>query len=270
MPVGLRTPTGWSHGRMDLKDSTAWLDHFERNRLNRPEPDWPRPTPFPAPVAARLARSLAHFRLGESGEGTMLLAEARRAWPDDLDYVAALALFVAEEQQHARLLEHLVARLGGSLVARHWTDRCFRTVRHALGVGFEIQVLVVAEIIGIAYYRLLRSTGDVVLRQTCELMVRDETQHLCFHADRVVVAQLGWSRVRRALWTAQFRLLFHVAMAAAWVDHGAALRSVGVNRRLFTAQARTEAGAWLVRRAAAFPAGRTGRRSSRQPWPRHC
>ena len=255
---------------MDLKDSTAWLDHFERNRLHRPEPDWHRPTPFPAETAARLARSLAHFQLGESGEGTMLLTEARRAWPDDPDYVAALALFVAEEQEHARLLEHLVARLGGSLVTRHWTDRCFRLIRHALGVGFEIQVLMTAEIIGTTYYRLLRSTGDAVLRQTCELMVRDETQHLRFHADRVVVAQLGWSLGRRALWTAQFRLLFRAAVAAAWLDHRPALLAVGISRRFFTTEARAEARDWLLRRAAAFPAARTGRRSSRRPSPRHC
>jgi hypothetical protein len=147
---------------MDPKDSTAWLRHFERNRRNRPEPDWQRPTPFPPPVAAGLARSLAHFQLGESGDGGTLLVEARRTWADDPDYIAALALFVAEEQEHARLLAEQVVRLGGTLVTRHWTHGWFRRVRRALGVRFEIQTLLVAEIIGTAYYRLLRSTGDTV------------------------------------------------------------------------------------------------------------
>src|SRR2546423_7279142 len=95
------------------KDSSAWLDHFERNRLGRPEPDWGRPTPFPPAVVAPLARSLAHFALGERCEGTTLLADARRHWPDDPDYVAAMTLFVAEEREHARLLDHLVTRYGG-------------------------------------------------------------------------------------------------------------------------------------------------------------
>jgi hypothetical protein len=233
---------------MDPKDATAWLQHFERNRRNRPEPDWGRPTPFPAPVAARLARSLAHFQLGESGDGATLLTEARRTWADDPDYVAALALFVAEEQEHARLLTQQVIRFGGTVVTKHWTHDWFRRVRRGLGVRFEIQTLLVAEIIGTAYYRLLRSTGDTVLRQMCELMLRDETPHLRFHADRIVVEQLPWSALARGLWTAQFRLLFRAAVTAAWIDHRSALRAVGVNRRLFLTEAGAEAQAWLIRR----------------------
>jgi hypothetical protein len=234
----------------DLKDASAWLDYFRRNRLNRPEPDWNRPTPFPPPVAARLGRSLAHFALGESCEGTTLLTGARRHWADEPDYIAAMTLFVAEEREHARLLEHLVVRLGGTPVTKHWTDRCFTMARHALGVGFEIQAVVVAELVGGAYFQLLRSTGDTVLRQVCELMVRDERQHRRFHVDRVVTAQLRWSPLRRALWTAQFQLMFRAALLAAWVDHRPALRALGIPRRLFTGEARAEARAWLVRRRA--------------------
>lgn len=255
---------------MEPKDSTAWLEHFERNRRNRPEPDWHRPTPFPAPVAARLARSLAHFQLGESGDGTTLLTEARRTWADDPDYVAALVLFVAEEQEHARLLTEQVIRFGGTLVTRHWTHGWFRRVRRALGVRFEIQTLLVAEIIGTAYYRLLRSTGDTVLREMCELMLRDEAPHLRFHADRIVIEQLPWSPLARALWTAQFRCLHRAAVTAAWVDHRPALRAVGIDRRLFTKEARTEARSWLLRRAAAAPVGRRGRRSSQRLLLRRC
>jgi hypothetical protein len=251
-----------------LKDSSAWLDHFERNRLHRPEPDWSRPTPFPPAVAARLARSLAHFALGERCEGTALLTGARRHWPDDPDYLAAMTLFVAEEREHARLLDHLVVRLGGSPVTKHWTDRCFTMARHALGVGFEIQTVVVAELVGGAYFWLLRSTGDPVLRQVCELMVRDETQHRRFHVERVVIAQLRWSGLRRALWTAQFQLLFRAALLAAWIDHRSALRAVGIDRRLFSATARADARDWLVRRAGASPADRTGRSTRRPTSPR--
>ncbi|HEV7534520.1 MAG TPA: hypothetical protein VGP90_02730, partial [Acidimicrobiia bacterium] len=123
------------------------------------------------------------------------------------------------------------------------------------------------ELVGGAYFRLLRSTGDPVLRQVCELMVRDEAQHRRFHVDGVVIAQLGWSPLRRALWTARFRLLFRAALLAAWIDHRSALRAVGIDRRLFCAEARADARAWLLSRAGASPAGRTGRRRRRPSWP---
>lgn len=247
---------------MDLKDSSAWLAHFERNRLHRPEPEWHRPTPFLPHLAVPLARSLAHFQLGESGDGRMLLAEARRTWADDPDYVAALSLFVAEEQEHARLLECLVGRFGATLVTAHWTHRCFRRLRRAFGVRFEIQTLLVAEIVGTAYYRLLRSTGDPVVRQVCELMLRDEAFHLRFHADRVAVTQLRWGSVRRTLWSVRFRMLLGAAVTAAWADHRRALRALGISRRLFTGEARSEARRWLrARRCAARP--QTGARIPR-------
>ena len=255
---------------MDIKDSSAWLAYFRRNRLHRPEPDWDAPTPFPPPVAARLARSLAHFQLGESCEGNTLLTGVRRSWPDDPDYVAAMALFVAEEREHSRLLKHLVLRFGGTLVTKHWTDRWFALARHALGLGFEIQAVMVAELVGGAYFRLLRSTGDSLLRQVCEIMVRDEDQHRRFHVDRVVIAQCRWSSLRRVLWAAQFRLMFRAALLAAWVDHRSALRAVGISRRLFFAEGRADARDWLLSRAAASPPGRTGRRRRRQLSLRSC
>ena len=54
--------------------------------------------------------------------------------------------------------------------------------------------------------------------------------------------------MRRALWTAQFRLLFRAAVTAAWIDHRSALLALGVSRRLFTTEALTEGRAWLLRR----------------------
>lgn len=228
-------------------DSAFWLRHFEHNRRHRPEPQWHQACDEDPATAMALSRSLSHFQLGESGEGTFLLAEARRSFPDDPDYVDALALFVGEEQEHARLLERLVARFGGTLVTRHWTHRCFRLLRRALGVELEIQTLVIAELIGLAYYRLLRAgTGDGVLVQVCELMVRDEVHHLDFHAQRMAARQAHWLPAERALWAVQFQLLFLVAVQAAWVDHRRALTAIGAGRRRFFRQARLEGAAFLM------------------------
>ena len=191
------------------------------------ETHWQGPTPFHPPVAARLARSLAHLELAQ------------------------------EDPDHAALLERQVIRLGGGLVTEHWSERWCGMLQW--------------EVIETAFHRLLRSTGDTVLRSTCETMLREKTARLRVHSERVAVEQQGWSAVRRALWTTRFRAFFAAALVAAWVDHRPALRAVGIDRRLFTGEARNEARRWLVlRRAAASPAGRTGRRSSQRFSLRRC
>ncbi|HLF41719.1 MAG TPA: hypothetical protein VI854_09640 [Acidimicrobiia bacterium] len=152
---------------MSAIDSTSWLRWFESNRLGRPEPDWDRPCAEDAATAAKLARSLSHFQLGESGDGTFLLAEARRAHPGDADYVEALS--------------------------RHWTHGCFRLLRRALGVQFEIQVLLTAELVKTAYYRLLHGHArDPVLLQVCDLLLADEARHVEFPLDRFTDWQSHW------------------------------------------------------------------------------
>ena len=227
-------------------NSTAWLRYFESNRLNRLEPQWDLPCREDPGTAAKLARSLSHFQLGESGEGSFLLAEGRRAAPDDPDYVAALGLFVGEEQEHARLLEQLVSRFGGTLVSRHWSHACFRLLRRALGVQFEIQTLVIAELIGTAYYQLLHHhSRDRVLTQVCELMLADEAAHLEFHAHRFAAWQWHWLPLGRSLWAAQFQLFFLAATLAAWLDHRSALTALGATRRDYARRARRECALFL-------------------------
>ena len=222
-------------------NSISWLHYYQKNRLNRPEPQWDLPLQGDPAVIRELARSLSHFQLGESGDGTHLLREARRAHADDPAYQEALALFILEEQEHARLLCKLVERYRGRLITRHWTHTLFRALRRVWGVGFEIQILVIAELIGTAYYRLLENrTTDPVLQQVCELVLRDEAQHVAFHAERFGTEQASWLPVEKALWLAQFQGLFLGALRVAWHDHRTALQAIGINRTRFLHEARCE------------------------------
>jgi hypothetical protein len=223
-----------------------WISYFEANRLNRAEPDWRLPYPEDTSTAAKLARSFSHFQLGESGEGRCLLAEANRTFPDEPLYAQALGLFIAEEQEHARLLGKLVERFGGSLIKQHWTHSLFRLFRRALGLHFEIQVLVIAELVGTAYYRLLKIRARAsVIEQVCDLVLRDEERHIAFHAERFSTSHALWLPIERALWAAQFQALFLAASLVAWVDHAGALRAVGAQRREFFREARKECIAFL-------------------------
>jgi hypothetical protein len=222
-------------------NSTSWLHYFQQNRLNRPEPQWDLPFTENPAASRHLARSLSHFQLGESGEGTFLLRQAETTHADDPNYCETLALFIREEQEHARLLQKVVERYRGRLVSGHWTHSLFRGLRHAIGVGFEIQVLVIAELIGTAYYRVLgRRTSDAILREVCELVLRDEAKHIAFHAERFAADQAAWLPMERALWVAQFQMLFLGALQVAWLDHHAALRALVAQRSEFQGEARRE------------------------------
>lgn len=231
-------------------NSTRWLAHFQQNRLNRPEPAWDAP-PLPASsVTQTLASSLSHFQLGESGEGRFLLSEARHAFPDDPDYCEALSLFISEEQEHARLLERLVLRLGGKTISRHWSHFLFRLLRRALGVNFELHVLVIAELVGTGYYRLVRRySRDPVVVQVCDLVLLDEAWHVAFHCERFAADQAAWLPLERTLWVTSFQVLFLAATAVAWVDHGAALRGIGSDRREFVKEVRDECIQFLAKLA---------------------
>jgi hypothetical protein len=224
-----------------MMNSQQWLAYYEKNRSNRPEPKWNLPSSLDTNLQRMLARSLSHFQLGETGEGTFLLAQARAQMPDAAAYHEALRLFVAEEGEHARLLQRLVQRFGGKTIQRHWTHSLFRLVRHALGFKFEIQLLVIAELVGTAYYRLLHArTRDPVLEDACTLILQDEAQHVDFHADWFGAFQSRLLPIERVAWVIQFQILFACAAQVAWVDHKSCLAAAGANRQEFFREARRE------------------------------
>ena len=132
-------------------------------------------------------------------------------------------------------------RFGGRTIERHWTHALFRLFRHALGFKFEIQLLVIAELVGTAYYRLLHvRTRDPVLEEVCALILKDEAQHVDFHADWLGAFQSRLLPLERAGWNAQFQILFAAATQVAWLDHKAALSVAGANRHTFFGEARRE------------------------------
>jgi hypothetical protein len=207
-------------------NASSWRNYYEINRRNRVEPDWGARCDLPQETQRKLAISLSHFQLGETGGGTFLLREAaKEASPDDL---AALDLFINEEHEHARLLACLVKRLGGELVHRHWTHRIFKLARRAGGFRFEIQMLLTAEIVGTAYYEMVEAgSGDAVISAAVGLMLHDEAGHVAFHLDRLRERWRTYLPVERSVWALQFQVLLLAALRAAWMDHGPCLRVLG-------------------------------------------
>lgn len=205
-----------------------WVARFETNvadRQRRGDPDWAGG----ARLTPAVVRSLQRFQTGEEGDGARL-AQASAA-TGDADYATAVRLFIAEEQNHARMLRLLLEAAREPTIDGHWTDTVFVAVRGALGLRMELMTLTVAEVIALRYYRALRDgTDDPLLRDVAARILDDEHHHVAFHVHRLR-SDFSTSRpaIRTVARTSWWALLLGTTCVVA-VDHGAALRHLGVSR----------------------------------------
>lgn len=210
-------------------DVDRWLDHFRRNRENRPEPEWSAPITLPAAVVSPLLRSLQQFQLGDGGGPACLIAWNAERFRNSAPGVGALVdLWFAEEREHSRLLGGAVARFGGECIRSHWSFTAFCLTRKWLGVRFELTVLLLTEIVSTVYYRLLRRhAADPALRGVCRLILRDESGHVAFHRSRLARA-IRAGRLRGGRWwEIRMRALGFGAATMLWINHAPGLRAVG-------------------------------------------
>ena len=223
-PVGQRSRFG------------RWVEHFEANEDVHRQVD--AAIDFGAdcsvPEAARrpLIASVRRFQLGESGDGRQLIRNAERA--GDPEYVRAITLFVAEEQQHAALLLRLLGFLGGTPITGHWSDAIFVRLRRVLGLRTELMVLTVAEVVALSYYGGLATAGpDPVTRAVAARIVDDEIAHVRFQHDRL---RAGFADSRTPVRLLGFGLWWVVAIGATTtvaVDHRGVLDAIGYRRTRF-------------------------------------
>lgn len=165
------------------EDTTStWAARFAARRAQHGEVDV-RGVVVDDATAADLGPSLATFQLGESGSGEHLMRAACTAGADD-GYLAALADFVGEEQEHARLLADVLGEMGHPLRTSHWTDRFFVAVRRLHSLRTEVLVLMVAEVVALTYYGTLRDgIRDARLADVFGRIHDDEVVHVDFHCE---------------------------------------------------------------------------------------
>jgi len=232
-------------------NTQLWTEYFRSNLRSFQEPPLlPGGCKMPAWLRRPLSRSLAIFQLGESGGGTRLMRYVRHVVTEEQlrGYESAMTLFVAEEQYHAEMLGRIVDYLGGARLQKQWSNSTFRWLRNQLGLEFNIQILLVAELIAEIYYALLhRRCGDAAIRACCLKILRDEMRHITFHAEFLRERLASMTPWRRTLWRAQFRI-FHGAatVVVAW-DHRDCLKALGVGPLDFLKQAAGPARRFLRR-----------------------
>jgi hypothetical protein len=210
-----------------------WVTGFEaaaERRRADGDPDWARG----AELDAVIVRSLQRFQLGESGDGASLAAKA--SFGGDESYTRAVLLFIAEEQEHARLLAALLTAANAPLISSQWSDAVFTRLRRALGLRLELMVLFVAEFVALSYYRACRDgSGDLLATEVARRILADEERHVRFHSHRLGLAFAGLPAVARPAVSWAWQLLMIGTACVVVVDHGAALRRLGVPRRQFAA-----------------------------------
>ncbi len=157
-----------------------WIRPFERNQQNRPEPSWDAPLLLDSRTKKTTLPSLEQFALGDGGGPACLIAlDAERFQGASEEMRTAVNLWFREEREHARLLSCAARRLGGYALRSHWSFSAFCLCRRVMGVRFELQVLLLTELVSTAYYKVLqRHVPDEPIRRMRGLILRDEAGHL--------------------------------------------------------------------------------------------
>ena len=198
-----------------MNPSRYWRNDFDDaipRRVRAGEPDWGRGSKLPRSVV----KSLQKFQVGESGDGAHLIAKADST--GDTDYAHAVRLFVAEERNHARMLEELLCVAGAVPIDRHWSDAVFVRLRRSMGLRMEIMILAIAEVIALRYYRALAEGDDALLTEVAERILADEVRHVPFQCHRLRVAFARTPTWQRAGIAAAWRGLALAVSALVAVD----------------------------------------------------
>lgn len=221
--------------------SRQWCAYFRANATRLLELPWQLAPAMSPDEKATVAASLQDFQLGEQSEGRHLLrrAAAHAARVGDPHYEEAVALFIAEEQRHARDLGRVLSHEGIPLLQRSRLDGVFRLLRRLAGLELMLVVLLTAEAIGMVYYLAIRrASRSALLRRLCDQLSRDEVQHLRFHAERLARLRSGRSRWRVGLACRWHRALLWGTCVLVWCKHRQALRAGGLTFGRFLRECR--------------------------------
>ena len=152
----------------------------------------------------------------------------------DLGLIAALKLFLREEQRHSKTLARFLQIENAPCLRKHWVHSVFRWMRGLAGLELCLKVLVIAEVLARPYYAALRdATGSPLLRSICQRIFEEEGAHLRFQAFALSRFQNRHRRLTQAFIKTSHVVLLASTAALVWVEHKAVFRSAGRTFRQF-------------------------------------
>lgn len=213
-------------------DSKKWLNYFEENRKTQAAIRLPEKIELPESMRLPLIRSLQRFQIGETGDGRHLKKFASRV--EDIHYLQCVNLFVREEQVHGQILAEVILSMDGSLLSWHWTDLAFIALRRLFGLKTEIFIILIAEIIGKCFYRLIaEKVEDQLIANAFAVIVCDEIGHLRFHCEFLQLQMSKFSRLLKKAVHSFWMLIFFAAVVVFVFDHRRTLLALDCTPRAF-------------------------------------
>jgi hypothetical protein len=209
--------------------SYDWVEYFYQNA---PEPILPWGDTARLSGAERRAviASIQQFQLGEGASGARMLERAQRfsRATGDLGLIAALRLFLREEQRHSRILARFLQIENAPCLRKHWMDSTFRWIRGLAGLELCLKVLVTAELLARPYYAALHdATNSALLKSICQRIFNEEGAHLRFQAFTLSRFQNRHSPLMQTLLRAGHAVLLGSVAALVWIEHQRVFRAAG-------------------------------------------
>jgi hypothetical protein len=210
-----------------------WCRYFKRNAACERTIPWELGADATLAELARIVPSLRGWQLGETSDGSHLLAAAANyaRKVNDPAFLDAVRLFIREEQRHGENLGRFLDAAGVPRARFDWGDWLFRSVRYFLP-SMEVWAtpVVMVETHAMVYYNALRrATRSRVLRAICRQILSDEVPHIRFQCERLAILHRNRRSGSLALTRLVHKLLFTGITLAIWAGHRRALRAGGYN-----------------------------------------
>ncbi len=222
-----------------IHSSSFWINHYQENATQQ-RVDWEIQPNITSEEKENILYSLKAWQLGETSEGKHLLAAATKHAKKigDENYIAAIKLFIKEEQKHGNNLGKYIDAIGEKRTKSDWGDTIFRKLRY-FNTSMElwtITVIIVEYAAQVFYQSLHDATDCKLLKSICNDIIIDEAHHIKFQNERLFTIFHSKSLYNKIFSVTWYCLLFLGTIHAVWFGHGKALKAGGVNKKEFMRQ----------------------------------
>jgi len=214
-----------------MHTSKKWIEHFKSNSTQQ-RINWSSNPEITKQEITIILKSLQAWQLGETSDGSHLLKAstlyAKKI--NDPDYVAAVRLFIKEEQKHGNNLGLYIDAIGEKRIKKDWGDTLFRKIRY-LNTSMEIWTLAVITVESTAqiFYQALKdATGCILLKQICTDILIDEAYHIDFQTERMSIIFDAKSLVGKFAMRNFYTLFFFSTSLIVWFAHKKLFKAGGI------------------------------------------